>query len=177
MGCVFGKFSDSPPRKPKRHVKRVSSQKSTRNSKRSSKNVGLKRETSSQRPRVVSKDVSASENERKISHDVNAAGGVVVVVRSKEEKEESHVAVEEEKREIEEKKKKKIISRYDFVDGWPKWLVDNIPSDVLATLVPKSADSYEKLAKVVMPTHPIFVWLIYSTCPILMHNDIFAHLI
>lgn len=31
---------------------------------------------------------------------------------------------------------------------WPKWLVDNIPQNVLATLVPKSADSYQKLDKV-----------------------------
>lgn len=42
----------------------------------------------------------------------------------------------------------KKISGDEFVDGWPKWLVDNIPGDVLAGLVPKSADSYDKLAKV-----------------------------
>ena len=36
----------------------------------------------------------------------------------------------------------------ELVDGWPKWLVDNIAGDVLAGLVPKSADSYDKLAKV-----------------------------
>nr|TKR78672.1 hypothetical protein D5086_0000279880 [Populus alba] len=35
----------------------------------------------------------------------------------------------------------------ELVDGWPKWLVDNFPSEVLAGLVPKSADSYNKLAK------------------------------
>ena len=34
------------------------------------------------------------------------------------------------------------------MDGWPTWLVDNFPSEVLAGLVPKSADSYNKLAKV-----------------------------
>ncbi|KAK7399438.1 hypothetical protein VNO78_10620 [Psophocarpus tetragonolobus] len=42
----------------------------------------------------------------------------------------------------------KNIARYEFVDGWPKWLVDNIPQNVLASLVPKTADSYEKLGKV-----------------------------
>lgn len=36
----------------------------------------------------------------------------------------------------------------ELVDGWPKWLVDNIAREVLAGLVPKSADSYDKLAKV-----------------------------
>ncbi|KAH7520751.1 hypothetical protein FEM48_Zijuj08G0178700 [Ziziphus jujuba var. spinosa] len=44
--------------------------------------------------------------------------------------------------------KKKNIEGYELVNGWPKWLVDNIPGDVLAGLVPKSADSYEKLAKI-----------------------------
>lgn len=36
----------------------------------------------------------------------------------------------------------------EMVDGWPQWLIDNIPSDALAGLFPKSADSYDKLAKV-----------------------------
>lgn len=43
---------------------------------------------------------------------------------------------------------RKKIGRDEYVDGWPKWLVDNIPSSVLATILPRSADSYEKLAKV-----------------------------
>uniref|UniRef100_A0A2K2ADS0 Protein kinase domain-containing protein n=1 Tax=Populus trichocarpa TaxID=3694 RepID=A0A2K2ADS0_POPTR len=34
----------------------------------------------------------------------------------------------------------------ELVDGWPKWFVDNFPSEVLAGLVPKSVDSYNKLA-------------------------------
>lgn len=34
------------------------------------------------------------------------------------------------------------------VEGWPKWLTDNIPSEVLAGLVPRSADSYDMLDKV-----------------------------
>lgn len=42
----------------------------------------------------------------------------------------------------------KKIGADELVDGWPKWLVENISSDVLAGLVPKSADSYDKLAKV-----------------------------
>ncbi|CAI0428595.1 unnamed protein product [Linum tenue] len=42
---------------------------------------------------------------------------------------------------------KKIGGEEYYVDGWPKWLVDNIPKDVLASLVPKSAESYDKLAK------------------------------
>ncbi|KAK9949883.1 hypothetical protein M0R45_005393 [Rubus argutus] len=41
----------------------------------------------------------------------------------------------------------------DIVDGWPKWLVDNVPPDVLDGLVPKSADSYDKLCKVGQGTY------------------------
>lgn len=40
------------------------------------------------------------------------------------------------------------ISADELVDGWPQWLIDNIPLDALAGLFPKSADSYDKLAKV-----------------------------
>ncbi|KAK8607020.1 hypothetical protein V6N13_052771 [Hibiscus sabdariffa] len=39
------------------------------------------------------------------------------------------------------------------VHGWPKWLVDNVPFEVLSGLVPKSADSYDKLAKVGQGTY------------------------
>ncbi|XP_031116998.1 probable serine/threonine-protein kinase At1g54610 isoform X2 [Ipomoea triloba] len=41
----------------------------------------------------------------------------------------------------------------ELVDGWPKWLVDNIPKDVLDGLQPKSADSYDKLSKVGQGTY------------------------
>ncbi|KAK1371614.1 putative serine/threonine-protein kinase [Heracleum sosnowskyi] len=47
----------------------------------------------------------------------------------------------------------KKIGSDELVDGWPKWLVDNMPSDVLAALVPKSADSYDKLSKVGQGTY------------------------
>lgn len=39
----------------------------------------------------------------------------------------------------------------EVVDGWPKWLSDNIPKEALAGLVPRSADSYEMLDKVCFP--------------------------
>ncbi|MCD7449597.1 Cyclin-dependent kinase 12 [Datura stramonium] len=41
----------------------------------------------------------------------------------------------------------------ELVNGWPKWLVDNIPKEVLVGLVPKTADSYEKLAKIGQGTY------------------------
>ncbi|XP_065875373.1 probable serine/threonine-protein kinase At1g54610 [Euphorbia lathyris] len=47
----------------------------------------------------------------------------------------------------------KKIGADELVDGWPKWLVDNIPPQVLAGLVPKTADSYDKLAKIGQGTY------------------------
>ncbi|XP_057772923.1 probable serine/threonine-protein kinase At1g54610 [Salvia miltiorrhiza] len=41
----------------------------------------------------------------------------------------------------------------ELVGGWPKWLVDNIPSHVLKNIVPKSADSYTKIDKVGQGTY------------------------
>ncbi|KAJ8765774.1 hypothetical protein K2173_014896 [Erythroxylum novogranatense] len=47
----------------------------------------------------------------------------------------------------------KKITGEELVGGWPKWLVQNVPREVLAGLVPKSADSYDKLAKVGQGTY------------------------
>lgn len=41
----------------------------------------------------------------------------------------------------------------ELVDGWPKWLTDNIPKEVLAGIVPKSADNYDKIEKVGQGTY------------------------
>ncbi|KAI9091214.1 hypothetical protein K1719_028278 [Acacia pycnantha] len=35
----------------------------------------------------------------------------------------------------------------EMVDGWPKWLVDNVPKEALAGLTPKSAESYSMINK------------------------------
>ncbi|XP_054806146.1 probable serine/threonine-protein kinase At1g54610 [Prosopis cineraria] len=49
------------------------------------------------------------------------------------------------------------VSRKSFedemVDGWPKWLVDNVPKEALAGLVPKSAESYIMINKVGQGTY------------------------
>lgn len=36
----------------------------------------------------------------------------------------------------------------ELVDGWPKWLTDNIPGDALEGITPRSADTYDKIDKV-----------------------------
>lgn len=36
----------------------------------------------------------------------------------------------------------------ELVDGWPHWLTDVVPRELLVGLVKKSADSYHKLNKV-----------------------------
>ncbi|KAG6673870.1 hypothetical protein I3843_15G011900 [Carya illinoinensis] len=47
----------------------------------------------------------------------------------------------------------KPIEEVELVDGWPKWLMDNVPREVLMGLVPKSADSYTMLTKVGQGTY------------------------
>ncbi|EEF38066.1 Cell division protein kinase, putative [Ricinus communis] len=39
------------------------------------------------------------------------------------------------------------------VNGWPKWLTDNVPKQVLAGLIPKSAENYDKIDKVGQGTY------------------------
>ncbi|KAK4774787.1 hypothetical protein SAY86_009722 [Trapa natans] len=41
----------------------------------------------------------------------------------------------------------------DTVDGWPMWLVKNVPRRVLEGLVPKSAESYHKINKIGQGTY------------------------
>lgn len=66
----------------------------------------------------------------------NVEGDEKLLVGKVEEKDGENVA------------KRLSIGEEDLVGGWPKWLTDNIPRHVLAGLVPKSAESYDKLAKV-----------------------------
>ncbi|XP_040999160.1 probable serine/threonine-protein kinase At1g54610 [Juglans microcarpa x Juglans regia] len=47
----------------------------------------------------------------------------------------------------------KPIEEIELVDGWPKWLTDNIPRQVLTGFVPRSADSYVMLTKVGQGTY------------------------
>ncbi|KAJ8770101.1 hypothetical protein K2173_011183 [Erythroxylum novogranatense] len=41
----------------------------------------------------------------------------------------------------------------EVVDGWPKWLVDNVPKKILEGLIPKSAENYDKLDKIGQGTY------------------------
>ncbi|XP_030492535.2 probable serine/threonine-protein kinase At1g54610 [Cannabis sativa] len=45
------------------------------------------------------------------------------------------------------------IEDENLADGWPQWLLDNVPKEVLVGLVPKSAESYDKLDKVGQGTY------------------------
>jgi cyclin-dependent kinase 12/13 len=55
------------------------------------------------------------------------------------------------KRDSDLKDSKKHLNKCfedEMVDGWPKWLVDNVPIQSLSGLVPKSAESYKMIDKV-----------------------------
>nr|XP_027189863.1 probable serine/threonine-protein kinase At1g54610 isoform X2 [Cicer arietinum] len=54
---------------------------------------------------------------------------------------------------ISKKKQSNKCFEDDMVDGWPKWLVDNVPTHILAALVPKSAESYKMIDKVGQGTY------------------------
>ncbi|KAM7266470.1 hypothetical protein ACFE04_004367 [Oxalis oulophora] len=41
-----------------------------------------------------------------------------------------------------------MIDDDEMVDGWPKWLTDNVPREIFAGLVPKSAEAYDKIEKI-----------------------------
>ncbi|WVZ18676.1 hypothetical protein V8G54_005998 [Vigna mungo] len=131
MGCVCGRFSPPSEAHRRNHqVKRVLSRKGSRPR---SSNVGerVKRDTQRQRVRVsVNKD---------------SAGDAVIRGGEKEKPVPKEDAAKQSKSS---KDLDSNESKNEFVDGWPKWLLDNIPTNVLAKLVPKSADSYEKLAKI-----------------------------
>ncbi|KAL8466867.1 hypothetical protein ACS0TY_035799 [Phlomoides rotata] len=49
--------------------------------------------------------------------------------------------------------KKNELREEELVNGWPKWLVENVPTDVLKNIVPKSADSYSKIDKLGQGTY------------------------
>ncbi|KDP36567.1 hypothetical protein JCGZ_08334 [Jatropha curcas] len=46
-----------------------------------------------------------------------------------------------------------VVDGVQVVDGWPKWLTDNVPEEVLAGLVPKSAENYDKIDKIGQGTY------------------------
>ncbi|KAG5067251.1 hypothetical protein JHK86_010982 [Glycine max] len=128
MGCVCGTFSPPREERPRPQVKRVASNKSSRTT-RSSKHVG--EGVNSKKEKTQRQRVSVNVN------DGGVAEGEKAKPIAKENKSYKDRDAREEK-----------MARYEFVEGWPKWLLDNIPANVLANIVPKSADSYEKLAKI-----------------------------
>ncbi|MED6188478.1 hypothetical protein PIB30_086348 [Stylosanthes scabra] len=146
MGCVFGRFMvDSPPRKPVKskrrhgqHGNRAITKKGSRKHHPSSKYVvDMKRESRRQSVKENNNNIK-NNNPSPVEKKVSRGGKESMVAATREEK---NIEKEDDDEE-------KNISRYEFVDGWPKWLVDNIPRHVLDSLVPKSADSYIKLGKV-----------------------------
>ncbi|KAJ0096927.1 hypothetical protein Patl1_27653 [Pistacia atlantica] len=96
----------------------------------------------------VSKVVAVGEHSGKLVKK-EGGGEVKVVPAGEGEAAKGGGGGEGERRVVVRKK----IEGDELVDGWPKWLVDNIPPDVLASLVPKSADSYDKLAKIGQGTY------------------------
>lgn len=73
--------------------------------------------------------------------------------RDRDRGDKTKVVADDKSEESDKKKNMRMmmIANYEVKVGdgdWPKWLVDNIPQNVLSTLIRKTADSYEKLGKV-----------------------------
>lgn len=78
-------------------------------------------------------------NELGNTNENEEAGGKLIGSNGKGERNNGNVS------------KRLTYGEEQLVDGWPKWLTDNVPREVLAGLVPKSAESYVKLDKVYPP--------------------------
>ncbi|KAE8728330.1 putative serine/threonine-protein kinase [Hibiscus syriacus] len=85
-----------------------------------------------------------SDADRQLPKKANGFGSADGVVAAGKEKERSNEAV---------LKRNAFAVGDEMVDGWPKWLIDNIPKEVLSGLVPKSAESYDKLDKIGQGTY------------------------
>ncbi|RDX70014.1 putative serine/threonine-protein kinase, partial [Mucuna pruriens] len=130
MGCINTKYT--PPRK----VERLKRNKDHANNASSS--------ASAPKPISYSSNKHVEDETKKIEK-------LVLSEKQRDSGNKGGVATKDDKSEVdnvyEKSQEKKNIARNEFVQGWPKWLVDNIPPKVLASLAPKSADSYEKLGK------------------------------
>ncbi|KAK9272049.1 hypothetical protein L1049_002418 [Liquidambar formosana] len=164
MGCVYGKsLMYSPPRVLEKlkldngYVK-----------------GGNGRGPTGQKQQVNEPVVKLLRNEVKIEKvrvlnggSGGGGGGGKVVAREGEQRQNNGgvggrvVASEGEQRQntggvggnVSQRIRLKKIGGDELVNGWPKWLIDNIRGDALDGLVPKSADSYDKLAKVGQGTY------------------------
>ncbi|XP_022772372.1 probable serine/threonine-protein kinase At1g54610 [Durio zibethinus] len=142
MGCVHGKNSmNSPPR----GLEKLKMENGYMGKERF---VGHRRSTGQRysEPGRFSKP----EPPKKLNGFGSADGVVAAVAGGKEgnfngkEKMRSNEAVE---------KRNFFVVGDEMVDGWPKWLIDNIPKEVLAGLVPKSAELYDKIDKIGQGTY------------------------
>ncbi|EOY16810.1 Serine/threonine-protein kinase [Theobroma cacao] len=139
MGCVQGKNSMNSPPKGLEKLKMENGYIGTGGF------VGHRRSTGQRYS--ASGRVYRPEPPKKLNGFGSADG---VVAGGKEgnfngkEKERSDKTVE---------KRNCLVVGDEIVDGWPKWLIDNIPKEVLAGLVPKSAESYVKLDKIGQGTY------------------------
>ncbi|XP_041009242.1 uncharacterized protein LOC121253288 [Juglans microcarpa x Juglans regia] len=143
MGCALAK----PPKySPPRRIEKLKSENGYVGGGRPIDRNQLPKDSAAAVP------INCQVEDKHIVGGVNAerrGGGDRVVVRDREEKSGN----------ASKRVRSKKIGGDELVGGWPKWLVDNVSGDLLSGLVSKSADSYDKLAKV-----SILVILIRSFC-------------
>ncbi|XWS15294.1 hypothetical protein CRYUN_Cryun35bG0083600 [Craigia yunnanensis] len=140
MGCVQGKNSMNSPPRGLENLKMENGYIGKGGF------VGHRRSTgqSYSEPGRVYRPQPAKELNGFGNADGAVAGGGTEVNFNGKEKQRSNETVE---------KRNVLVVGDEMVDGWPKWLIDNIPKEVFAGLAPKSAESYDKLDKIGQGTY------------------------
>ncbi|KAG6717234.1 hypothetical protein I3842_04G088200 [Carya illinoinensis] len=136
MGCTLGK---PPTPSPPRHIERLKSENGYVRGRRPIDRNQLPKDSAAAVP------INCQVEDKHIVGAVNTerdGGGDRVVVREREKSGNAS-----------KRFRSKKIGGDELVGGWPKWLVDNVPGDLLSGLVSKSADSYDKLAKIRQGTY------------------------
>ncbi|XP_052115425.1 uncharacterized protein LOC107480334 isoform X2 [Arachis duranensis] len=179
MGCVNGKL-DSPIQE--RRLNRLKKEYAYANPK-------LTSSSSTSTMKLKSYDNHSSNRKVSVSHPKDnysklRTGGYRYTDKEKEKtgkkKTEKAVAAndigklmeEESKLSEDNMKKKNKFAGYEVGEGWPKWLADNIPKEVLSALVAKSADSYEKLDKIKCYMQQLLAGLQHCHERGIIHRDI-----
>ncbi|KAG2711689.1 hypothetical protein I3760_04G088400 [Carya illinoinensis] len=136
MGCTLGK---PPTPSPPRHIERLKSENGYVRGRRPIDRNQLPKDSAAAVP------INCQVEDKHIVGAVNTerdGGGDRVVVREREKSGNAS-----------KRFRSKKIGGDELVGGWPKWLVDNVPGDLPSGLVSKSADSYDKLAKIRQGTY------------------------
>ncbi|XP_026395958.1 probable serine/threonine-protein kinase At1g54610 [Papaver somniferum] len=136
--------TNSPPRSGLERLKAESGYVSGRGGSRSSKHSSSSRQFD-----YSSRRSEGSASKKSVGVSSRDSGGRLI---SREDENEGDGAGGNVPQRILTRKKLDAGTE-ELIDGWPKWLTDNISREALVGIIPKSAESYEKLDKIGQGTY------------------------